>query len=397
MMRLDNAAAEQYQRGREYYSSRNGERSENLLHAISCYETALQFYTFECFPTKWDAIQQDMTIAYRELIEMRRNETRENLPLSKPHAPPSFTWRQRLFFGLVVLAFLAIPVVSVAKAYIEQTSGLACASGTLTIDGSTVLEPFVKAAAEKYMSQCPGATITVGGGASKIGLQGVEQDKIQIGDSDIFASPVQRNLVDHQVAIGVFVLILNQKVVGLHNLTTAQIQKIYTGVYQNWNEVCDVSQHCPDLPIVAINRTNGSGTRFTFEKYVLNGIATVPGIGFDQVHSSDDAVQEIEDIPGSIGYTSLYLARQAVQTHGVTIVSIEGKQPPNFSFGEHDSYRFWNIEHMYTHGQESPLTRNFISYITYSNDIQKLLSSYEFLHITDISQDIRKKHVLESQ
>ena len=113
---------------------------------------------------------------------------------------------------------------------------------------------------------------------------------IDIGNSDIFASPVQRDLVDHQVAIGVFVMILNQDVTGLQNLNTSQIQGIYTGVYQNWRQVCPCG---PNLPIVPISRTVNSGTRFTFEKYILKGIATVPGIGLERVTSSANVVQEV--------------------------------------------------------------------------------------------------------
>jgi phosphate transport system substrate-binding protein len=204
---------------------------------------------------------------------------------------------------------------------------------------------------------------------------------------------VQRDLVDHQVAIGVFVIILNRNVTGLHNLSTSQIQGMYTGVYQNWQQICD-NGHCgPNLPIVPISRTVNSGTRFTFEKYILKGVATVPGIGLERATSSGNAVQEVESNSGSIGYAPLYLASQAKD---VITVSIDGQDPHNFSLIQRDVYQFWNIEHMYTRGQGSPLAQSFINYM-YSDLASNLIANFGFLHLADIPQNIRDKHVLEAQ
>lgn len=264
------------------------------------------------------------------------------------------------------------------------------------------------------MQRCPGAIITVGGGASKIGLADVEQGHdtvtgvdphkdyghitgrdvpIQIGDSDIFASPVQHDLIDHQVAIGVFVLIVNRDVTGLHNLSTPQIQGIYTGVYQNWQQICDHGQCGPDLPILPVSRTINSGTGVTFEQYVLKGVATIPGLGLDSASANEDVVQDVESNPGSIGYAQFYLASQA---HNVTTLSIDGQDPHNFSLIERGTYRFWNIEHMYTRGAGSPLAQSFLSFMGSSTG-EQLLSHFGFLSLTDVPQDIRQQHVLEGQ
>ena len=57
----------------------------------------------------------------------------------------------------------------------------------------------------------------------------------------------------------------------------------------------------------------------------------------------------------------------------MTTVSIDGQNPLNFSLTRRDVYKFWNIEHMYTRGQGSPLAQSFINYM-YSNDEGTLLS-----------------------
>jgi len=400
------AAAEQYLEGRQYHYSRDGERSKNLQHAIRCYEAALQYYTFEAFPDKWEEIQQDMTAASSELVQQRREQVEQPLSPSKSPRRLYLTRPQRLVFVLVILVILAIPATAIARAYLAQ-GGPSCFNGMLTMDGSAVLRPWVQAVANDYMQHCPNAQITVGAGASKVGLADVEQGHnvvstlpqdpwhisgrdvpIEIGNSDIFASPVQHDLVDHQVAIGIFVVILNKDVTGLHNLTTDQLRGIYTGVYQNWKDICDQKKQCgPDLPIIPISRTTNSGTRFTFERYVINGVATVPGIGLERTFAISDAVQEVKSNQGSIGYAPLYLARNA---HDITVVSIDGHDPQNFSLVQNNQYKFWNIEHMYTRGPASPHAQAFINYM-YSDTAQRLLSQYALLQLSYVPQSVREQ------
>ena len=404
-------AEKAYQQGRLYVRSTKKEaRRENLQRAIACYEVALQYYTSEAFPERWQQIQQDRAEAYGELVQERLEEAPDR-PVRPTPGRLRLTLPQWLLLGLVVVVLLAIPATAIAMNLVHGRAS--CVSGTLTIDGSTALQPLVTAAAGDYMRRCPGVIITVGGGASKTGLTDVELGHnvvagvdphrdyghiigrnvpIGIGDSDIFAS-VQPDLVDHQVAIGVFALIVNRDVTNLHNLSTSQIQGIYTGAYQNWRQICDRGQCGPDLPILPISRTVNSGTRFTFEKYILKSVATAPGLGLNRVSTSDNAVQEVENNSGSIGYAPLYLADQA---HDVTTLSIDNQDPHNASLVEHDVYHFWNIEHMYTRGAGSPLAQSFINFIS-SDVVSQEILRFGFLHLSDIPQNVRDQHILAGQ
>jgi phosphate transport system substrate-binding protein len=409
-------AEQQYQRGLHYAQATEGERQENLQRATACYETALQYYTAEAFPKEWQQLQEDMAAAYSELVRERLKQN-QNLPeqtrTSRYLSHPRLTLQQRLLLGLVVVIILAIPTTAIATSYLAR-SGPDCVRATLNMDGSTVLQPLLEVVSADYMQHCSGAIITVGGGASKTGLADVEQGHnyisgvrpekdwghtighdvpIQIGNSDVFASPVQHDLIDHQVAIGVFALILNQRVTGLHNLSTPQIQGIYTGVYQNWRQICDKGRCGPDLPIVPISRTLNSGTRFTFEKYILKGVATVPGIGLYRTSASSNAVQEVENNIGSIGYAPLYIADQA---HDITILTIDGQGPHNTSAVQRNAYKFWNIEHMYTQGKGSALAQALINYM-YSDVAKRLLPRFDLLDPATIPRAVRDQHILETQ
>src|SRR3984893_3160382 len=174
-----------------------------------------------------------------------------------------------------------------------------CVSGSITASGSTALAPLVKAVASSYTGKCSGATITVNLGGSKTGLANVEAGSVDIGNSDVPADPsTQGDLVDHQVAVVVFAVIVN-KGVGVNNLTTAQVKQIYSGQVTNWKQVGG-----PNLPIVVVSRPTSSGTRATFQKYVLGGPETISGPSSLTTDSTGTVITNVAQNNGAIGYAA---------------------------------------------------------------------------------------------
>src|SRR5438552_5694356 len=132
-----------------------------------------------------------------------------------------------------------------------------CVQGSLTTNGSTALGPLVQKVATDYQSKCSGASITTQLTGSGAGITAVEGGNAGIGNSDVYASASKYpDLVDHQVAVIPFAVVLNSQVTGVTNLTSAQIVQIYTGKATNWSKLGG-----PNLPIVVISRPAGSGTR----------------------------------------------------------------------------------------------------------------------------------------
>src|SRR5258706_7400002 len=76
-----------------------------------------------------------------------------------------------------------------------------CVSGTLTVSGSTALQPLVTKVAADYTAKCTGASITVSCGGSSTRKANVEARSSGIGDSDSPAPATQADLVDHKVAV----------------------------------------------------------------------------------------------------------------------------------------------------------------------------------------------------
>jgi phosphate transport system substrate-binding protein len=261
---------------------------------------------------------------------------------------------------------------------------LTCVQGSITADGSTALAPLVQAVAKDYQSKCPGSTITVNLGGSKTGLSDVEAGTVQIGNSDIFANAsTQPDLKDHQVAVVVFTLLINSKVTGVTGLTTAQIKGIYSGTITNWKQVGG-----PDLKIVVVSRPASSGTRATFQKYILGGPESISGPASLTSDSTGTVVQNITQTDGAIGYAALAQAKAS----GLTLLNIDG-QAPTADLAKSNSYKFWNIEHMYTKGEATGLAAALINYMS-SDAAKTIAASLSFISTSDMQQSAIQAHQL---
>lgn len=257
-----------------------------------------------------------------------------------------------------------------------------CVSSSISASGSTALAPLVKAVAQKYESRCSGATITVNLGGSKTGLAQVEAGSVDIGDSDVPANTqTQSDLIDHQVAVVVFGIIVN-KDVSLTNITTAQLKQIYAGQVTNWSQIGG-----PNLPIVVVSRPASSGTRATFTKYILGEPETVSGPASLTTDSTGTVITEVGQIKGAIGYAATGPVRG---NSNLTLLSIDGVAPTSVNV-ESNTYKFWNIEHMYTKGQAKPLAQALIDYMT-SPDGKGVAAQQAFITITDMSSAAISAH-----
>lgn len=265
-----------------------------------------------------------------------------------------------------------------------STGQFNCVSGSIIAGGSTALQPLVTAVSQKYMGKCSGANITVQGGGSKTGLGEAESGAFQIGDSDVFAASNQTDLVDHQVAVVIFTLVVNPDVTGVTNLTSAQILSIYTGKTTNWSQVGG-----PNLPIIVVSRPTTSGTRATFKQYMLNGTPESPKQSDNLTADSTKLVlQTVEQTNGAIGYAALGDAMG--EGSKVVILNIDSNSPTATSV-ESNTYKFWNIEHMYTKGPATGLSQALLNYMT-SLDAQAAASSLQFVLVASMSQPAIAAH-----
>lgn len=229
---------------------------------------------------------------------------------------------------------------------------------SITAVGSSALQPLVETVAESFQNENPGRFINVQGGGSGTGLSQVQSGAVDIGNSDLFAeekSGIDASaLTDHKVAAVGITPILNKKI-GVKNLSMSQLADIFLGKITNWQEVGG-----PDQKIVLLNRAAGSGTRGTFEKWVLDGKTAIQA---QEQDSSGMVRQIVADTPGAISYVAF-----SYVTEDVATLMIDNVAPKDENVTT-NAWKIWAYEHMYTKGEPKQLTKEFLEYIL-SDDVQ---------------------------
>jgi phosphate transport system substrate-binding protein len=232
-------------------------------------------------------------------------------------------------------------------------------SGSITLAGSTALQPLAEQAGKNFTDKNSGATINVQGGGSGTGLKLASDGTADIGDSDIFAETKlskdkAKELVDHKVCVIGFSVVVN-KDVKVDNLTKDQIQKIFTGQITNWKQVGG-----EDEAINLIHRPSSSGTRATFKDVIMGGKEEKDSLGITQ-DSNGSVEQSIQSTKGSISYLALSYLTDEVKKN-VKMLKIDGVDATtdNITTGK---YPFWSYEHMYTKGEAKGLAKTFINYV----------------------------------
>ncbi|MEQ7219896.1 phosphate ABC transporter substrate-binding protein PstS family protein [Vagococcus fluvialis] len=225
--------------------------------------------------------------------------------------------------------------------------------------GSSAMQPLVEAAGEQYSSANVGKFINVQGGGSGTGLSQVQAGAVQIGNSDLFAEEKDgiksEELVDHQVAVVGLTPIVNKEI-GITDISKEDLKKIFTGEITNWKEVGGRNQK-----IVIINRAAGSGSRHTFEQWVLDGEESKNA----QEQDSTGMVRQIvSTTPGAISYVAF-----SYVTDDVATLSIDGVNPTEENVMR-NKWTVWSYEHMYTKGEPKGLTKEFLDYML-SEEVQK--------------------------
>ncbi|MDQ0928457.1 phosphate transport system substrate-binding protein [Bacillus atrophaeus] len=231
--------------------------------------------------------------------------------------------KNKLVLMLLMAAFMMIAAAcgnagESEKSNTGSASGEGKASGSLTISGSSAMQPLILAAAEKFMEENPEADVQVQAGGSGTGLSQVSEGAVQIGNSDVFAEEKEgidaKALKDHQVAVVGMAAAVNPDT-GVKDISKKELKDIFTGKIKNWKELGG-----KDQKITLVNRPDSSGTRATFVKYALDEAEPAEGITED---SSNTVKKIIADTPGAIGY----LAFSYLTDDKVTPLAIDGVKP----------------------------------------------------------------------
>src|SRR4030042_3122640 len=133
----------------------------------------------------------------------------------------------------------------------------------ITVAGSTSVQPFAELLAEEYMSRNLQSHIYVQGGGSTAGIEAVRTHAANIGMSSRSLLPDEQDLYAVTIAKDAIAIIVNPKN-PIQDLSLDQVRQVFSGKIKNWGEL-----GAPPHPIILVNREEGSGTRESFQKFVL--------------------------------------------------------------------------------------------------------------------------------
>ena len=192
------------------------------------------------------------------------------------------------------------------------------AQSRITVKGSDTVLPLSQKEAESYMKTNKGASITVVGGGSGVGIAALMDGTTDIAmssrllkmDERLKLQEAGRAYKEVKIAFDALAIIVNpaNKV---SKLTREQVEGIFTGKIKNWKEVGG-----DDMQIVMYARETSSGTYEFFKDNVLkrknyaSACLNMPATGA--------IMQSVSQTKGAIGYVGIAYMDKSVKDVAVS-------------------------------------------------------------------------------
>jgi phosphate transport system substrate-binding protein len=234
---------------------------------------------------------------------------------------------------------------------------------TITVSGSTTVQPIAQDAADAFMKLHPEADIQVSGGGSGVGIQAITAGSVNIGMSSVDLTAAQKakipNCVVSTVAQDGIALIVNPKNT-LNQISLSDAALVYMGKYTSWNALNGANVPGTNNNIVLVGRDTSSGTRTYFDQTVLN--TGNPANTMLQLNSNGAVEQTVAQTPQAIGYVSIGFLSPDVKA--LSLFTTGGQLIPasTTTVADH-TYPISRNLYMITQGQPTGLTAEYINFI----------------------------------
>lgn len=235
---------------------------------------------------------------------------------------------------------------------------------TLTITGSTSVQPLMQTLAAAYEEKNGDVVINVGGGGSSVGVSDVQSGKSDIGMTSRELKSSETGVISQKIADDGIALIVNKNCT-VTDVTTAEVKALYESGTAIQNVI-----------VAGISRSGGSGTRDAFEELV--GIESLySGTGFEEVDLTNAVITSIKgnSAGNTVGYISLGSLNsdvKALKYNGAEATSA------NVSAGTYALARPFNI--LYGADGLSELAQDFIDFIL-SAEGQAIVSAEGYISV----------------
>ncbi len=186
--------------------------------------------------------------------------------------------------AVLVAAVIALAGCSSNNSSSTTTTGSGTSTGVetppatnLSETGSTLLYPLWNIWTPAYTQKYPQVKVTTAATGSGTGISDAASGTVNIGSSDAYLSSSQLQahptLLNIPLATSVQVVEYNVPGVTSHLKLSGQVlSSIYQGKITSWNDAAIASINpgitLPNVPIVALHRSDGSGDTFIFTQYL---------------------------------------------------------------------------------------------------------------------------------
>jgi len=236
-------------------------------------------------------------------------------------------------------------------------------NATVSVSGSTTVQPLAEKLAEAYMAENNSVRIDVQGGGSSVGVKAAGEGTSNIG---MASREIKESELTEFPNLEIFVIardgiaIVAHPDVNVSDLTVEQVRDIFSGKVTNWKDLGGDDQN-----IIVVSREEGSGTRGAFEEMVMGEDALIAATAILQP-SNGSIRTTVSTTPYSVGYLSFGYLDETVKK-----ISIGGVAPtePNAADGTYPIVRPLN---MLTNGEPTGAVKAFLDFIL-SDAGQKLV------------------------
>jgi phosphate transport system substrate-binding protein len=262
-------------------------------------------------------------------------------------------------------AVIAAAAVSAVAAVALPLQATAATKPTVTASGSTSVAPLAVQLAKGYLKANPGrAKFKIAQGGSDVGIADVGAGRVSIGmSSRDQKSSDASDLVFNKIARDAVCIITNPAN-PIANLSTAQIQAIFSGGVRDWGQVAGAGTAGT---INIVTRTPASGTQDAFQK-IFMGSKTIGATA--SAKASNGLVQQaVKSDKNAVGYVSLDFV---TGTHAAAFngVACDLRNAKSGAYGGVRSF------YMVTKGPATGAARTFINWVQVSAKAQKIVGTH---------------------
>jgi len=280
-------------------------------------------------------------------------------------------WIPVLLLVAVLLTACGSPTEAPEVNTPEATEAAPAASSTISVAGSTTVQPLAEKFAEAFMGSNPDVEIDVQGGGSSVGVKSAGQDTVDVG---MASREVKQSELDEYTELKVYTIARDGIAIAAHadvpvdGLTAEQVRDIFSGAIANWSEVGG-----PDEMIIVVSREEGSGTRSAFEEMVMGEEVLIVDTAILQ--PTNGAVRTtVSTTPFSVAYLSFGYLDDSVKALAVDDVE------PTVENANNGSYPVVRPLNMMTNGEPNELVQGWLDYIL-SEDGQSIVEEEGYIAI----------------